>query len=106
MTEPLPDAVIRELAHKHLKGRGDQDILDFAKAVRNYSPSWQIIPEGPAKRLTDMKTKSIVDSGYSVVGYVLANNEEPSKMCISYGSAIKWVNADQMFHIMHNLVFL
>jgi hypothetical protein len=29
----MTDATIRELAHKHLKGRGDSDILAFAREL-------------------------------------------------------------------------
>ena len=61
---------------------------------------WQFMADDDGyKRITELKTKSIIDrDGFRVSGYILNNGD---KMCLSYGQAIRWMSAKELYNVMH-----
>jgi hypothetical protein len=58
-----------------------------------------IAADHPYKRMTELKTNAIVADGYQVTGYVLRRKDD--EVCISEGSAVRWMSAVDHFSIMH-----
>lgn len=67
-------------------------------------PHWSVIADdvNTPKGLTDMKTQWVIkNNGYKVAGYVLTNGTD---MAISYGAAIRWLTAEKLFNVMHDMI--
>lgn len=77
----------------------------YAALQAEQGQSWhEMHPAANARHLTEVKAKDLVSRGHLVEGYIMRKDSDKTyPMCLMYGSAVRWMNDEQLYSVMHNL---